>query len=294
MTDFHKLIANNRIDQAIQYLERMATGENSSFANELTFIKGNYKNYKSQKIIGLLSYEQDKLEKSRITYSLMQLYDEMKRNISDQTPNNGSSASNETSSDYEIFFSYSWSNKQNQHLEILVDQIYNHLEAENYPVKRDKKDLDFGESINKFMRNLGESTLVMVFLSDKYLKSAFSMFELHEIGRNSRWDKNEFQKRVLPVNLEPEQLELHKEEVKNKYETYWKNELDQLEILLKERGTSVIVDLADTIKTVRGIVHHLRELFNYLSDQNQKTLQLISENDFGEIKKVIDRRVKDL
>ena len=42
------------------------------------------------------------------------------------------------------------------------------------------------------MKELGASDRVFVFLSDKYLKSSYCMFELFEMWRNSRQNSADF------------------------------------------------------------------------------------------------------
>jgi internalin A len=51
---------------------------------------------------------------------------------------------------------------------------------------RDKDEMKHGDRISDFMDRIGEGDLVYVFLSDKYLKSPFCMYELHAIWRNGR------------------------------------------------------------------------------------------------------------
>ncbi|MEL6628670.1 MAG: hypothetical protein AAFQ92_24330, partial [Bacteroidota bacterium] len=65
-----------------------------------------------------------------------------------------------------VYFSYSWKNDINPDLEVIVDKMYDSLIADGFPIVRDVVDLGYGESIDKFMGQLGEGDLVMVFLSD--------------------------------------------------------------------------------------------------------------------------------
>ena len=56
--------------------------------------------------------------------------------------------------------------------------------------------MTFGNSIAKFMKDIGQGDRIFVFLSDKYLKSPFCMFELFEIWRTCRLNEVELTKRV--------------------------------------------------------------------------------------------------
>ena len=57
---------------------------------------------------------------------------------------------------------------------------------------RDKTAMRFGDSISKFMIRLAHGDRIFVFLSAKYLKSAFCMNELHQIWRNCSEDGANF------------------------------------------------------------------------------------------------------
>lgn len=83
----------------------------------------------------------------------------------------------------EIYISYAWPDLSNNEPS-LVDGIYDYLVAKKYDIKRDVVDLHYGESIRKFMKKIGAANFIIIFLSDKYLKSPNCMFELCEIFRN--------------------------------------------------------------------------------------------------------------
>ncbi|MEO0585192.1 MAG: TIR domain-containing protein, partial [Bacteroidota bacterium] len=101
-----------------------------------------------------------------------------------------------------VYFSYSWKNDINPDLEVVVDEMYKSLIAAGFPIIRDVVDLGYGEDIDLFMEQLGDGDLVMVFISDKYIRSEYSMFELNEIGQNNRMNINKVIKRLLPVRVE--------------------------------------------------------------------------------------------
>ena len=102
-----------------------------------------------------------------------------------------------------IYFSYAWGDEEErgESREKIVDELYQSLKKDGFNVLRDKMDSHYGDMISKFMQEIGESDLIVVFVSDKYARSPYCMNELYEIARNSKFDKQLFAKRVLPVVL---------------------------------------------------------------------------------------------
>src|SRR5262249_12277822 len=88
--------------------------------------------------------------------------------------------------------SYAWNHKSKAFVEKLCDDAA----RMGIVILRDMNGLGLGESISKFMKRLGAGDRVFVILSDKYFKSAYCMFELFEIWRNSRMEPEEFRRRI--------------------------------------------------------------------------------------------------
>jgi internalin A len=80
----------------------------------------------------------------------------------------------------------------------VVEQLCQTLEKENRQVIRDKNALHPGDLISDFMKTLGQARLVIVVLSDKYLRSPYCMTELHAIYKNAREERQEFLNRIIP------------------------------------------------------------------------------------------------
>ena len=86
------------------------------------------------------------------------------------------------------YVSYAWKDEANTKREKYVDELC----AKDPSIRRDKNMLQYGDSIMNFMKAIGKGDRVYVFLSDKYLRSPFCMFELFEVFRNCRFDADEF------------------------------------------------------------------------------------------------------
>jgi internalin A len=124
------------------------------------------------------------------------------------------------------YVSYAWNDVSNPNLEREVDRLCVEAEAKGTPILRDKTAMSIGESISRFMKEIGQSGRVFVFLSAKYLKSPYCMFELFEIWRNSRLDPAEFKSRVRLFALPDAKIFSPKERLV--WTKYWQTQHDDL------------------------------------------------------------------
>jgi internalin A len=137
-----------------------------------------------------------------------------------------------------FYVSYAWADPTDPDRETIVDRACEEAEKRGTPIIRDKTTLNFGDSISKFMRAIGEGDRIFVFLSDKYLKSPFCMFELFEIWRNSRQDRAEFLRRARIYTLGDAKIWKPVDRVS--YGKYWKDQHDELEQAVDEAGLDVL------------------------------------------------------
>jgi internalin A len=144
----------------------------------------------------------------------------------------------ERSPDPRFYVSYAWADSIDPERETIVDQACAEAEKRGTPIIRDESTLSFGDSISKFMRAIGEGDRIFVFLSDKYLKSPFCMFELFEIWRNSRQDNAEFLRRVRVYTLGDAQIWKPVDRVE--YGKYWKDQHEELRKAVGEAGLDVL------------------------------------------------------
>jgi hypothetical protein len=73
------------------------------------------------------------------------------------------------------------------------------LAQERWNLIRDKGALDYGDQISDFMKTLGQARLVIVVLSNKYLRSPYCMTELYALYQNARQERQEFLNRIIPL-----------------------------------------------------------------------------------------------
>lgn len=191
-----------------------------------------------------------------------------------------------------IFFSYAWGDGQEEpgaSREDIVNELYRTLSAEGYALVRDKDDLGYRGLISEFMEQIGTGELIVIAISNKYLRSPFCMFELYEIARQSGFDKRRFRDRVLPVIVEPIAfgnldvfLELHQ---------YWQSELDRWTALVKSMSEQLSIDKFERYNRVRLIHQHFDQLTEWLQDMNTMSPEILSKENFAGIRKAIDARI---
>jgi TIR domain len=124
------------------------------------------------------------------------------------------------------YVSYAWADESDPLREAQVDKLCEAAQEKGIKIYRDKTTLVRGDLISDFMKQIGEGDRVFIFLSDKYLRSAYCMFELFEMWRNSRQNKVEFLSRVRFFTIDKARIGTPSEWLE--YTQYWKNERDDL------------------------------------------------------------------
>lgn len=124
------------------------------------------------------------------------------------------------------YVSYAWADEDDPTREEKVDALCDDAKKRGVEILRDKTTLADGDLISEFMQRLGEGDLVYIFLSDKYLHSPFCMFELFEMWRDSRQNKNEFLRRVRFFTVDGAKIGEPDDWLK--YTEYWKQKREQL------------------------------------------------------------------
>ena len=193
--------------------------------------------------------------------------------------------------DHKIYFSYAWGDKKEQgkSREKVVDELYVSLENDGFDVIRDKMDLGYGGLISQFMKDIGKGNLILVFISDKYLRSPYCMNELYEIYMNSRGNKAEFVKSILPINIEF--INLSDPEILEKYFEHWASQTKKWELLIDKRKSQVNEGQTDEWQRIKKINQNFGDLTDYIRDINASSLDLLKENDFEILKDKIKERI---
>jgi hypothetical protein len=182
-----------------------------------------------------------------------------------------------------IYFSYAWKDED----DLIVDKLYKSLRRSGFNVVRDKSNLEYKGRISSFMSDIGKANFILVFISDKYLKSKFCMFELYEIYRYGRMNKDEFIKKLFPIRME--EIRLDSPDVINSYIEYWENEEVKWNDLIKQNSDNVTAEQSNQYQVLKRIITDLGTLLYLLSDINALQKDQLFENDFAEIKSAITK-----
>ncbi len=194
----------------------------------------------------------------------------------------------------EIFFSYAWKDDKDQEREVIVDRLYEELESEGkYTLKRDKKDVGYKDSIQKFMEELGCGNIVVVVISDKYLHSPYCMLELMSIFQNAGANEEEFMKRIFPIKIG--EVDISNLSARKKYILHWKNKCKTTEDDIMEIGLDLASEASlEEYKRTKKIKRNMDRIGEVLSKYNTFNPQILSENNFQIIKEAIAKRAEEL
>jgi internalin A len=111
-----------------------------------------------------------------------------------------------TATTLRYYVSYARADASDPDRELGVDRLCEEAKRRGIDVLRDKKDLHQGELISTFMKRLGEGDRVFIFLSDKYLRSPYCMYELFELWCNSNQDERNFLRHVRVFSIDGVQI----------------------------------------------------------------------------------------
>ncbi len=170
-----------------------------------------------------------------------------------------------------IYFSYAWKDKDNKEHEILVNQLYDELSKEGYNLFRDKKNLKIGNSILQFMKQIGSAQFIIVFISEKYLQSDYCMFELYEVYRNSKLEKNKFQEKVLPIFIENIKQDC------STIKEFWNKRLNEIKSMRTEMDDVNTLQFDSEYNQIKEIHHYCCEIFSCLKDSVATAFNSINE-----------------
>jgi internalin A len=137
--------------------------------------------------------------------------------------------------------SYAWgddTSDEGQKREADVDKFCAAAEERGITLIRDKTALRFGGLISPFMQRIGASSRVFIFLSDKYLKSAFCMYELFEVWRNCRQEDAAFIDRTRVWLLPCARISQFKDRLV--YTTHWEDRFNEMNKAVKKHGPNVL------------------------------------------------------
>ena len=133
---------------------------------------------------------------------------------------------------------------------------------------RDTTDISLGDRLSTFMRQIGQSDRIYIFLSDAYLKSTNCMYELLTIWQTSADDPEQFRQRTRVFLLPGTNVSTISARLE--YAQYWKRERDETQKLINKHGIDVLgpTDLKH-FKKIQDFAHHVSEMLAQIVDALQ-------------------------
>ena len=188
----------------------------------------------------------------------------------------------------EIFISYAWKDREQsveESRELLVDQLCEAFARRGYKIIRDKSTLSYRDSIEKFMRRIGEGHFVLAVISDKYLRSDYCMYEAVQLLAHEDVDS-----RVFPIVLPDADIF---SDNALEYKVFWKKRLENFSRLLQEAGDdSGSAEWRLKERTLKAIHEHVSEWITRIARTNVLSAQAHLEQGFQSIIEAVEAKMQ--
>lgn len=132
------------------------------------------------------------------------------------------------------YVSYAWADESDPAREQKVDALCEDAKRRGFEIIRDKTKLAPGDVISEFMEEIADGDRVFIFLSEKYLKSPFCMFELFAMWRSSAQKPNEFRHKVRFFTVDGVKITDPEDWLEST--KYWKTRRDRLGLTIDNTG----------------------------------------------------------
>ncbi len=178
-----------------------------------------------------------------------------------------------------IYVSYAWGDDptpEGREREVLVDRLCEAARERGLTILRDRTALRTGDSIDGFMRRIGAGDKIFVFLSDKYLRSTFCMFELSEIWRNGRHEGPAFMDRVKLYSLSDAKYRTPADWIR--WAVYWREQHDNLAKHARANLDLGVRSVFERMDRIQKFYPQVTEMLALLADR-------VSARDFEDFKR---------
>ncbi len=163
--------------------------------------------------------------------------------------------------------SYAWTEERSADPERTgkVEEFCSKLTEAGRSIIRDTSHVALGDRLSTFMRQIGRSDRIYVFLSDAYLKSPNCMYELLTIWKTSGDDEEQFRLRTRVYTMPG--TDVFSIPARLKYAAHWKKQLAETQQVINENGVDVLgpTDLKH-FKQMQDFAHHVNEMLAQIVD----------------------------
>ena len=158
-----------------------------------------------------------------------------------------------------VFISYNWGS----------DKTADEVERKISPVAtvlRDKSSIGPWGSIGEFMKNIRRTDLVVVIVSEKYLKSVACLYEIMQLLKNDNWISHSM------FLVEESAKGIYSAIGQLDYVKYWANERENLESALKGINPALVTSQAEELKKIQLIQLNINDFMKSVADSNNPNL----------------------
>ena len=163
-----------------------------------------------------------------------------------------------------VAVSYSWSTEEQAEHTESVEAFCRRLRASGIEVLRDKDAVGFGGDLSAFMRQVGGSDRLCVFLSPAYLKSPNCMYELLTAWKVCAADPESFRDRVLVWTMPG--VEIGNLAGRAEWIRHWRTEYEECQKLDAEFGDTLGPDSREQHRRIRDFVNEVDPILGFVGN----------------------------
>ncbi len=176
-----------------------------------------------------------------------------------------------------VFLSYNWGS------DATANVVQENL-ASISNVKRDKNSIKPWGSIKEYMQQIRETDLVIVILSDSYLKSPACMYEIMELLKNKNWLKHSM------FLVEESAKDIYKPYGQLQYVKFWIGEEKKLQEGIEGIDPAYTTLQAEELKKIKLISLHINEFMKTVADSNNPQIQEGIKNAILQIQELQEKK----
>jgi TIR domain len=192
----------------------------------------------------------------------------------------------------EVFISYAWGDDtpEGKIRTQAVEELQSALKEDGFETIRDRNQILPGERISVFIDRLTRADLVVAVISDKYLCSAYCMYEIYKLWQKHQGDGGRFVEHVVPIVLPEVRIGNFRERAP--YLKYWAAEAKSLEALIRDPDLSPSRESWEEIRLVREFAHHVDGILVFIQDVLMpRKLEAHLDDGFQAVREALRRRM---
>jgi len=158
-----------------------------------------------------------------------------------------------------VFISYNWDSDNT------ADKVEERLSSVA-TVFRDKSSIGPWSSISEFMQSIRKTDLVVVIVSDNYLKSVACLYEMMQLLKNDNWISHSM------FLVEDSAKGIYNTLGQLEYVKYWTHERENLEKALEGMNPALVTSQAEELKKIQLIQLNINDFMKSVADKNNPNL----------------------